>query len=360
MLKNKFEWLLIGTVLIGCTGKDGGDTSSDDNDTGDIDTDPAPEVDEVYSDSLFTVDLQSDEVYGQGQTHSNWNTDDPEVMDLKLDLYVPNNEDTQRPLVVFTHGGGWSGGDKAGIRESDFCNFFAERGFVCASLNYRLRGDRGTVPQDYVDAVSTAEGVTPEDVSQVLSMYPAGRDCKAAVRWLVANASDIGFNVGAISLIGGSAGSHNSIAMDVSEPEDYRDELTLEQDPTLASTNMDVEYDIQAVVNHWGGAGMMQILSDVYEHDRFDSTDAPLLIVHGTGDETSDYSNAEELVTIYNGNGVHNDIVPLPDAGHGAWGFEFDDETIPSGLSFDFDGTTLPELSFAFITEQLDLTVLEE
>ena len=352
MLRYIFAGFLIGTVLIGCTGTDGGNTSVDDTvvvDTDDTDidhTDPVSEVDEVYSASTFSVDLRPDEVYGQGQTHSNWNTSDLAVMDLKLDLYVPDNEDTERPLVVFTHGGGWSGGDKAGVRETEFCNFFAERGFVCVSLNYRLRGDRGTVPQAYFDAVSNA-GLTPEEASQVLAMYPAGRDCKAAVRWLVANSSDIGFNVGAISLIGGSAGAHNSIVMDVSEPEDYRDELSLEEDPTLASTNIDVAYEIQAVVNHWGGAGMMQILSDVYGHDRFDSTDAPLLIVHGTGDETSDYSNAEELVDIYTRNGVYNELIPLPGAGHGAWGFEFE------------DGTTLRDLSFDFITTQLELSVLD-
>ena len=122
--------------------------------TDDTDTGPAPEVDEVYSASTFTVVLRSDEVYGQGQTHSNWNTSDPDGDGFpELDLYVPDNEDTQRPLVVFTHGGGWSGGDKAGTREAEFCNYFAERGFVCASLNYRLRGDKGTVPQAYFDAV---------------------------------------------------------------------------------------------------------------------------------------------------------------------------------------------------------------
>jgi len=350
MLKSTFEWLLMGTVLIGCTGKDAADTSVDDTDTDtdtdDTDTGSAPEVDEVYSASTFTVDLQSDEVYGQGQTHSSWNAPNPDVMDLKLDLYVPENEDTQRPLVVFTHGGGWSGGDKANENEVAFCNYFAERGFVCASLNYRLRGDRGTVPQAYVDAVSAAENVTPEDISQVLSMYPAGRDCKTAVRWLVANASVIGFNVGAISLIGGSAGAHNSIVMDVSEPEDYRDELTEAEDPTLASTNMDVEFDIQSVVNHWGGAGMMQILEDVYGHDRFDSTDAPLLIVHGTADETADFSNAEELVDIYTNNGVYNELIPLEDKGHGAW-------------NATVDGQNLAEISFEFITEQLDLAVVE-
>ena len=47
MWRHTFEWLLIGTVLIGCTGKDG-DTSVDDTDTG-----PAPEVDEVYSASIL-------------------------------------------------------------------------------------------------------------------------------------------------------------------------------------------------------------------------------------------------------------------------------------------------------------------
>ena len=325
---NKFGWLLTGVLLIGCT-------------------ESTPETDEVYSTATFTVDLQSDEVYGQGQTHSGWNAPNPDVMDLKLDLYTPDNDSTQRPLVVFTHGGGWSGGDKANDNEAAFCNFFAERGFVCASLNYRLRGDRGTVPTAYLDAIVAAEGMEDDRRLQALSMYPAGRDCKAAVRWLVANASDIGFNPDAISLIGGSAGSHNSIVMDVSDPEDYRDELTLEEDPTLASTNMDTQYEIQAVVNHWGGAGMMQILEDVYGYERFDSTDAPILIVHGTDDETSDYTNAEELVDIYNGTGVHNDLVPLPGAGHGAWGFVFD------------DGTTLAELSFNFITQQLDLTVVE-
>ena len=159
------------------------------------------------------------------------------------------------------------------VLEKRVCNFFAERGFVCASLNYRLRGDKGTVPQAYFDAISNADLYHNRRGFQVLSMYPAGRDCKAAVRWLVANASDIGFNVGAISLIGGSAGAHNSIVMDVSEPEDYRDEISLEDDPTLAMTT-DVEYEIQAVVNHWGGAGMMQILEDVYGYERFDSTDA--------------------------------------------------------------------------------------
>ena len=38
MWRHTFDWLLIGTVLIGCTGKDDGDTSVDDTDVDDTDT----------------------------------------------------------------------------------------------------------------------------------------------------------------------------------------------------------------------------------------------------------------------------------------------------------------------------------
>ena len=350
MRNHIFGWLLTGTLLIACRSKEG-DTASaapdtDKNDTAVEDSGAAPDTNGVYSSSTFTVALQSDEVYGQAQTHSDWNAPNPEIVDLKLDLYVPDNDSTHRPLVVFTHGGGWSGGDKANENETELCNFFAERGFVCASINYRLRRNRGTVPIAYFDAITANENGSDAERQQALAMYPAGRDCKAAVRWLVANASEIGIDVDAISLMGASAGSFNSIAMDVTGPEAYRDELTLEEDPTLASINTEIQYDIQAVVNYWGGASMVRILDEVYGRDSFDSTDAPLLILHGTEDDVVPFAKAEELVDIYTSIGVHNELVSLEGQGHGVWG-----ATV--------EGQSLEEISFDFITEQLGLTVVE-
>ena len=110
--------------------------------------------------------------------------------------------------------------------------------------------------------------------------------------------------------------------------------------------NIYVLVSLQAVVNYWGGAGMIQLPEDVYDYDRFDSTDAPILIVHGTDDESVDYSNAEELVDIYTSIGVYNELVLLEGEGHGAW-------------NATVDGKSLIELSFDFITEQLELTVVE-
>src|SRR5687768_13511893 len=53
-----------------------------------------------------------------------------------LDLYVPEKAGGPLPLIVWIHGGAWSGGDKSGcppLRQG-----YAQRGYAVASLNYRL------------------------------------------------------------------------------------------------------------------------------------------------------------------------------------------------------------------------------
>ena len=76
--------LMTSLFFIGCKGKDNGDAITNDtmmdaiaagSETNNMmddlpsETTPVP-ADEVYSISTFIVDLRSDEVYGQGQTHS--------------------------------------------------------------------------------------------------------------------------------------------------------------------------------------------------------------------------------------------------------------------------------------------------
>ena len=56
-----------------------------------------------------------------------------------LDLMLPaGRDDTLRPVVVFIHGGGWRNGDKSGGVFREYPLEYASRGYVCASVNYRL------------------------------------------------------------------------------------------------------------------------------------------------------------------------------------------------------------------------------
>ena len=100
---------------------------------------------------------------------------------LRLDLYTPSGAPSGLPTLLYLHGGAWALGDKSDAAVERLMPIVAN-GFAVASANYRL------VPS-----------VT----------YPAPiHDVKAAVRWLRANAGDLGLDPARIALGGASAGGH--------------------------------------------------------------------------------------------------------------------------------------------------------
>lgn len=58
---------------------------------------------------------------------------------LAMDIYVPYNDTaTNRPLLVLAHGGSFIGGNRKAYDIVKVCTEFARRGYVCASIKYRL------------------------------------------------------------------------------------------------------------------------------------------------------------------------------------------------------------------------------
>jgi len=107
---------------------------------------------------------------------------------LQLDLYLHTDRARAkpRPLVIWVHGGGWSRGD---ARQSGaFADWpgvlamLAARGYVVASVDYRLSGE---------------------------AKFPAPvQDVKAAIRFLRSQAGAYGIDPSRVYLWGGSAGGH--------------------------------------------------------------------------------------------------------------------------------------------------------
>lgn len=98
---------------------------------------------------------------------------------LQLDLYLPDEYAKPLPLVVWIHGGGWVTGERSPCPIARL----ATRGYAVASVSYRL--------------------------SQGDTVFPAPlHDCKAAVRWLRANAWRFGCDSARIGVWGASAGGH--------------------------------------------------------------------------------------------------------------------------------------------------------
>jgi len=100
--------------------------------------------------------------------------------DLNLDLAMPETGGGPFPAVIFLHGEGWRAGKRQDMNH--FIEGMARMGYVAVTPDYRL------VPA---------------------ARFPAQvEDCKAAVRWLRANASKFKIDAARIGVVGFSAGGH--------------------------------------------------------------------------------------------------------------------------------------------------------
>jgi sialate O-acetylesterase len=112
------------------------------------------------------------------------------INNLELELHFffpPNHQMTdEKPAIVFFHGGGWKNGKPAQFYMQ--CKYFASRGMVAMSAQYRTRKYNGTTPKECV------------------------KDGKSTMRWIRTQATQYGVNPNLLAAGGGSAGGHIAAA----------------------------------------------------------------------------------------------------------------------------------------------------
>jgi predicted esterase len=124
--------------------------------------------------------------------------------DLSLDLYVPydlhttNDLSQKRPLLVLVHGGGFLGGNEDVFQHHAL--FFAELGYVVASINYRL---------GVADGVNNLEEFCGYEKQVFAAMYRATQDTRKAIQFLYDNANTYHIDRDNILALGHSAGAIN-------------------------------------------------------------------------------------------------------------------------------------------------------
>jgi arylsulfatase A-like enzyme/acetyl esterase/lipase len=92
----------------------------------------------------------------------------------------------RRPVVVFFFGGGWKNGSYTQFVPQ--AEYFASRGLVALSADYRIESKHKTGPEKAVE------------------------DAKSAIRWVRANADKLGIDPDKVVASGGSAGGHLAAA----------------------------------------------------------------------------------------------------------------------------------------------------
>lgn len=283
-------------------------------------------IPKVSYEAIYDVKIEKNLIYGYGIKHQSFNFDNPTVKSLELDVYNPENDFNNRPVLVLIHGGGFRSGSKNLNNYINLSNFFACRGWVVFTINYRLANDFGSVPNEWISYVDLNS--PDSDKKQHKAVYPAIRDAKAALRWIVVNSNRFRIDTNYITVGGGSAGAVSSIAVGISENTDYRDELSIEQDPTLGTTNLTTNFRVKTILDFWGSKKAVDAINVIYSKNLYSINNPSLFIAHGTKDRVVTYREAEELSEVYLNMGANYKLYPLVGKGHGAWNYSKNNKSL--------------------------------
>jgi len=221
-----------------------------------------------YANDVFTnFTTTSNITYGQ---NTSWNGGSTM---LKLDIYQPTGDtETNRPLVIWVHGGSFIAGSKTDGDMVAFSQKFAKKGFVCASIDYRL----GFFPFDSANAVK--------------AVVRAVQDLRAAVRFFYKDKQTTDtykIDTNNIYVGGSSAGAITSLHLayldDECEVSDYLSQTAINQLGGLegASGNPGYSSHVSGVLNGCGALARYSWLQ---------AGDVPVASVHGTNDAIVKYN----------------------------------------------------------------------
>ena len=228
----------------------------------------------------------------------------PDDQHLMINLAHPKTGDGSFPAIVCIHGGGFRAGKREGYDKQ--CMTLAQNGYVAITVTYRL------APR---------------------YQFPAAvYDCKAAVRWLRANAAKYKIDPSRIGVTGGSAGGHLAQFLGVTNGiKEFEGE-----------GNLDQSSDVACVVNYYGPSDFTKsydksvdakdvlplffggdLTTKMAEHVKgspltwVSEKSVPTLCIHGTEDKYVAYEQATWLVDKLKANKVEAELLTLQGAGHG-------------------------------------------
>ncbi len=241
---------------------------------------------------------------------------------LSLDLARPEKLDKPTACIVFIHGGGWQAGNRK-VHTGHILKV-AERGFVAATIQYRL------VPQ---------------------ATWPAQiEDVKCAIRYLRANAEKHQIDPNKIGAVGFSAGAHLAMLLGTMDPQDGLEgsgghagqsskvkAVVAYFGPTDLSAEFPTKpFDIPALIQALLG-GTAAERPDAYKAASpityVDQGDAPTLIYQGTKDVLVPFSQAAAMADAMTKAGMPGRVELLIGAGHG-WGEPEQSHTVEGTQAF--------------------------
>ncbi|RKR83596.1 alpha/beta hydrolase family protein [Mucilaginibacter gracilis] len=194
---------------------------------------------------------------------------------LQMDLNQPAADTlAHRPLIIYCHGGGFTTGTRNGAFANKFCQAFAKRGYVTASIDYRLGiGNNG-------------------DNDVISAQIRAVQDAKAAVRFFKQTAIEQGnpyrIDTAQIYIAGESSGAIVALQMGylntTAEFAETADALILSNLNGIEGTTT-LPYSSKI-------AGVISLSGAMLDVNWLNNGSMPVIMVHSTNDAVMPYKSA--------------------------------------------------------------------
>jgi dienelactone hydrolase len=258
------------------------------------------------SSTAYPITVTSNVVYGQGIVNGG-----AASVDLRLDVYKPSTGQSQMPLVVVVHGGGFVSGSKTQDNVVEWSRAFAGRGYLVASIDYRL-APTNPVPSSRVQPLYDAV-LAQNPTAQQIAAVSAIDDTLKALDFMIARNDTK--NDGTV-LVGGSAGA-----------------VTVDYVAYALDDFGIARPSIGAVVSNWGGFSV-GTPSD-YIQNPVPATPAgyrepPIFMAHATGDPTVPYASSTAIAARATTVGLEHRLYTKTSNDHG---FSLSAELYSPGLS---------------------------
>src|SRR5215510_9530492 len=222
--------------------------------------------------------------------------------EAKLDVYSRMDASEPQPTLIWIHGGGWTGGNK----ESQIFSLlpYMEMGWNVVNVEYRLAR---------------------------VSLAPAAvEDCLCALRWVIRNAKQYGFDTTKLVVSGGSAGGHLALTTGMIPASAGLDRQCPGTEELKIAAIVDW-YGITDVADllegenmrtyavQWLGArpNRVEIAKRVSPLTYVRPGIPPIISIQGDADPTVPYSHSVHLMEALQKAGVDHELVTIPGGKHG-------------------------------------------
>lgn len=276
---------------------------------------------ERYLNNIFQSSVTQDVVFGNSPALTAVYVAENVTVnqEMTMDVFFPVGDNLpRRPLVILAYGGGYLFGTKEDEDVWATCDSLAKKGYVTASINYRMN-------------MNVASGA-----SAVRAIYRAAQDYSSAIRYLKEYANTYGIDTNYVFVGGVSAGGFSAmhaVYLDDSErPTETFQSGLLGTNPDLgcvncAGNNYQHTTKVRGIINLWGA---LMDTNYIQQNEI-----VPMTLFHGTNDLIVPYDYGFPFTALFlmpevfgsvniaarvNNLGGNAELNLFPGVGHNIWG----------------------------------------